>query len=135
LLGLPPSLEDFTKWIEHESDDWYEQLVSSLLESPHYGERMARRWMDVVRYADNKGYVFQEDREYPHAYRYRDWLIRAFNSDLGYDEFIRYQLIADQLDPQNANGHLDAMGMLTLGRRFLQNKNEMIESTFFAVAC
>ncbi len=127
LLGLPPTAEDYAKWIGHKADDWYEQLVNSLLNSPHYGERMARRWMDVARYADNKGYVFQEDREYPHAYRYRDWLIGAFNKDLGYDDFVRYQLIADQLDPQNANGHLDAMGMLTLGRRFLQNKNDIID--------
>jgi hypothetical protein len=127
LLGLPPTIEDFAKWVNYDHQDWYQQLVNSLLDSPHFGERMARRWMDVARYADNKGYVFQEDREYPHAYRYRDWLIRAFNSDLGYNDFIRYQLIADQLDPQNANGHLDAMGMLTLGRRFLQNKNDIID--------
>ncbi len=127
LLGLPPSIDDFAKWTDLPSDDWYEQLVRTLLDSPHFGERMARRWMDVARYADNKGYVFKEDREYPYAYRYRDWLIRSFNTDLPYDDFIRYQLLGDQLDPENTAGHLDAMGMLTLGRRFLQNKNDIID--------
>ncbi len=83
--------------------------------------------MDVVRYADNKGYVFQEDREYPHAYRYRDWLIKSFNRDLPYNDFLRYQLIGDRLDPKNENGNLDAMGMLTLGRRFLNNPNDIID--------
>ncbi|MFM2217479.1 MAG: hypothetical protein RL240_1797 [Planctomycetota bacterium] len=127
LLGLSPSLEEIAQVQADQREDWYVRLVDRLLESPHFGERMARRWMDVVRYADNKGYVFQEDREYRHAYRYRNWLIRAFNEDLPYDQFLRYQLIADRLDPQNEQGHLDAMGMLTLGRRFLNNPHDVAD--------
>lgn len=127
LLGLVPTYEEIKQVEGDVGSDWYERLVDRLLESPHYGERMARRWMDVVRYADNKGYVFQEDREYKHAYRYRNWLIRSFNDDLPYDQFVRYQLIADRLDPQNEGGHLDAMGMLTLGRRFLNNPHDVAD--------
>ncbi len=127
LTGLPPSYHDYQKWIGAKDANWYLELVEELLASPHYGERMARHWMDVARYADNKGYVFKESREYPHAYRYRDWLIRSFNTDLSYQEFIRYQLVADRLDPENKQGHLDAMGFLTLGRRFLNNKYDIID--------
>lgn len=127
LLGLPPSYSELEQVAKNTSDDWYTQLVDSLLQSPHFGERMARRWMDVARYADNKGYVFQEDREYPHAYKYRDWLIRSFNNDIPYNEFLRYQLIADRIDPENQAGNLDAMGMLTLGRRFLNNPHDIAD--------
>ena len=64
-LGLPPTYDEIDEVLKDTSDSWYLTLVDKLLESPHFGERMARRWMDVARYADNKGYVFQEDREYP----------------------------------------------------------------------
>ncbi|MDZ4847805.1 MAG: PSD1 and planctomycete cytochrome C domain-containing protein [Pirellulaceae bacterium] len=134
LLGLPPSIEEIAQWSKTKDSDWYEKLVQSLLESPHFGERLARRWMDVTRYADNKGYVFKEEREYPNAYRYRDWLVRSFNEDLAYEDFLRYQLIGDRLDPENKAGHLDAMGMLTLGRRFLQNKNDIIDDRIDVVS-
>jgi cytochrome c553 len=127
LLGLPPTYSELEQSIQNPSDDWYVQLVDSLLQSPHFGERMARRWMDVARYADNKGYVFQEDREYPNAYKYRDWLIRSFNNDLPYNDFLRHQLNADRLDPENKAGNLDAMGMLTLGRRFLNNPHDIAD--------
>ena len=71
-------------------------MVNRLLASPRYGERWARYWLDIARYADTKGYVFQEDRNYPKAYTYRDWVIQAFNSDMPFDRFIKYQLAADQ---------------------------------------
>ena len=127
LLGLPPTFTELEQIVQNPSQEWYPQLVDSLLQSPHFGERMARRWMDVARYADNKGYVFQEDREYPHAFKYRDWLIRSFNNDLPYNEFLRFQLNADRLDPENKSGNLDAMGMLTLGRRFLNNPHDIAD--------
>lgn len=127
LLGVPPTLAEINQVEKDTSTNWYESLVDRLLDSPQFGERMARRWMDVARYADNKGYVFQEEREYPHAYRYRDWLIKSFNGDMPYNDFVRYQLIGDRLDPNNEKGNLDAMGMLTLGRRFLNNKNDVID--------
>lgn len=126
LWGLAPTYEELAVW-ESQPIENYESWVDQLLDSPHFGERMARRWMDVARYADNKGYVFQEDREYAHAWRYREWLIRAFNEDLPYDQFTQYQLAADRLDPGPHNRNLDAMGFLTLGRRFLNNENDIAD--------
>ena len=79
------------------SPDAYERLVDRLLASPHYGERWGRHWLDVARYADTKGYVFTEERRYPFSYTYRDYVIRAFNEDLPYDQFIVQQLAADRL--------------------------------------
>lgn len=104
-----------------------EALVDRLIASPHFGERWARYWMDVARYADTKGYVFQEDRNYPQAFRYRDWLVSAFNADKPYTEFVAEQLASDIIDPENQQGKLPATGFLTLGRRFLNNKNDIID--------
>lgn len=126
LLGVPPTYEEMLV-LESQPIENYEKWVDQLLDSPHFGERMARRWMDVARYADNKGYVFQEDREYAHAWRYREWLIRSFNEDLPYDQFTNYQLAADRLDPGTNHRNLDAMGFLTLGRRFLNNENDIAD--------
>lgn len=126
LLGLAPTYDEMMT-LESQPIENYEKWVDQLLDSPHFGERMARRWMDVARYADNKGYVFQEDREYTHAWRYREWLIRSFNGDLPYDQFTNYQLAADRLDPGTNHRNLDAMGFLTLGRRFLNNENDIAD--------
>lgn len=126
LLGVPPTYEEMIV-LESQPIENYEKWVDQLLDSPHFGERMARRWMDVARYADNKGYVFQEDREYAHAWRYREWLIRSFNEDLPFDQFTNYQLAADRLDPGTNHRNLDAMGFLTLGRRFLNNENDIAD--------
>lgn len=95
-----------------------------MLASPQFGERWGRHWLDVARYADTKGYVFMEERKYPAAHAYRDWVIGAFNSDLPYDRFIVAQLAADQLDDPNAK---PAMGFLTLGRRFLNNIHDITD--------
>ena len=97
LIGLPPTAEEVEAFENDTSPDAFEKLVDRLLASPHYGERWGRHWLDVARYADTKGYVFQEDRSFPFAYTYRDYVIRAFNEDLPYDRFIIEQLAADQL--------------------------------------
>ncbi len=101
-------------------------LIDRLLESPHYGERWGRYWLDIARYADTKGYVFTEDRNYPFAYRYRDWVVQSLNEDLPYDQFLIQQLAADLL-PRSDDHNLAAMGFLTLGRRFLNNRNDIID--------
>ncbi len=76
----------------------YEQLVDRLLASPHYGEQWARHWLDVARYSDTKGYVYgREERFWPHAWAYRDWVVEALNEDLPYDRFLLLQLAADQV--------------------------------------
>ncbi len=74
-----------------------------------------------------KGYVFQEDRNYPQAFKYRDWIVAAFNSDKPYSDFVAEQLAGDILDPQMKQGKQPALGFLTLGRRFLNNKNDIID--------
>ena len=102
-------------------------MVDRLLASPRYGERWGRHWLDVARYADTKGYVFQEERRYPFAYTYRDYVIRAFNEDLPYDQFVIEQLAADQLPLGDDKRPLAAMGFLTLGRRFLNNPHDIID--------
>ena len=104
-------------------------LASSirLLASPHYGERWGRYWLDVARYGDNKGYVGDnKEREIRYAYLYRDWVIRALNNDLPYDQFLVKQIAADRL-PHTDNLDLPAMGLLTVGRRFLNDRQLIID--------
>lgn len=125
LLGLPPTFEELQAFVNDPSPEAYARMVERYLSSPHFGERWARHWMDVSRYADTKGYVFQEDRNYPDAWRYREWLIKAFNDDLPYDQFLIRQLAADQAS-EDVND-LHAMGFLTLGRRFLNNSHDIID--------
>ncbi|MEO1616195.1 MAG: PSD1 and planctomycete cytochrome C domain-containing protein [Planctomycetota bacterium] len=120
LVGLPPTLEQVRAFAESTEPDKTEQLVDHLLASPAYAERFARHWMDVARYADTVGYAFAgQERRIIGSERYRDWLIRAFAEDVPYDEMIRLQLAADRYDPENERGHLDAMGFLTIGRRYI----------------
>jgi mono/diheme cytochrome c family protein len=130
LIGLPPSAKEVDDFIADKSPDAYEKVVDRLLKSKQYGERWARQWLDVARYADTKGYVFEEDRNYPNAYTYRDWVIEAFNRDLPYDQFITQQIAADSL-PEVQNGDnkrpLAALGFLNIGRRFLNSQPDIID--------
>ena len=95
VIGLPPTPEEWQHWMQLTSDDWYPQLIEHLLESPHYGERWGRIWLDQARYADSDGY--EKDQPRPNAYLYRDWVIDALNSDLAFDEFSIQQLAGDLL--------------------------------------
>ncbi|HKC88724.1 MAG TPA: DUF1549 domain-containing protein, partial [Blastocatellia bacterium] len=96
LIGLPPSPEESEEFLKNPSDAAYAKVVDRLLASPHYGERWGRHWLDLARYADSGGYEFDYDR--PHAWRYRDYVIKSFNEDKPYDRFIIEQLASDQLD-------------------------------------
>ncbi len=96
LLGLPPSIDELDEFLADESPDAYEKLVDRLLASPRFGERWGRQWLDIAGYADSDGYL-AADRLRPEAWRYRDWVIRAFNSDLPYDQFVTQQLAGDEL--------------------------------------
>ncbi|MFL5339361.1 MAG: DUF1549 and DUF1553 domain-containing protein [Gemmataceae bacterium] len=101
LTGLPPMPEDQDAFLQDQRPDAYEQLVERLLSSPHYGERWAQHWLDVVRYAESNGY--EADAERPHAWRYRDYVIRSFNSDKPFRQFVVEQLAGDlgaQADPK-----------------------------------
>jgi hypothetical protein len=127
LLGLPPTAEEIEAFEADAAPDAYERLIDRLLASPRYGERWGRHWLDVARYADTKGYVFTQDRRYPYAYTYRDYVIAALNADLGYDQFILQQVAADQLARGEDRRPLAALGFLTVGRRFLLEENEIID--------
>jgi mono/diheme cytochrome c family protein len=99
LTGLPPSPEAVEAFAKNPSEAAYQGVIEKLLTSPHYGERWGRHWLDLARYADSGGYEFDVDR--PNAWRYRDYVIKAFNDDEPYDQFIREQLANDQLHPDS----------------------------------
>jgi hypothetical protein len=117
LTGLPASAAQIQRIEKSPDDATWLALINELLASPAYGERWARHWMDVARYADTQGYNFDQDNRYPFAYTYRDWLIRAFNEDLPYDRFVQLQLAADLLVDRPDHPDLAALGFLTVGPR------------------
>jgi hypothetical protein len=127
LLGLPPTPEEVAAFEADRSPDAFARLVDRLLASPHYGERWGRYWLDVARYADNKGYVFFENGDFPWSYTYRDYVIRTLNEDLPYDQFIREQLAADRLPQGSDRRPLTALGFLTLGGRFMNNAQDIVD--------
>jgi mono/diheme cytochrome c family protein len=96
LIGLPPTPEEIESWVNDSRDDWYDRLLTRLLDSPHYGERWARHWLDVAGYADSEGAAIA-DAERPWAWRYRDWVIRSLNADKPFDQYITEQLAGDEL--------------------------------------
>ncbi len=112
LLGLPPSPEEADAFVNDAQPDAYERLVDRLLASPHYGERWARHWLDVVHYGDTHGY--DKDKTRPNAWPYRDYVIRAFNGDKPYAQFVREQLAGDVLFPESPDG-IVATGFIAAG--------------------
>ncbi len=127
LCGLPPTLDEIHAFVNNTSSDAYEQLIDRLLDSPRYGERWGRHWLDVARYSDTKGYVYgREERRFVHSSAYRDWVINAFNQDMPYNRFVLLQLAADQVTPSDPASQV-AMGFLTLGRRFLGSSHDIID--------
>ena len=129
LIGLPPTALEIEAFESDRSPDAFARVVDRLLASPHYGERWGRHWLDVARYADTKDGVlmFGDDRVRPYAYTYRDYVIRAFNEDLGFDRFVHEQLAADLVAPKDQTWRLAAMGFLTLGRMFDNNYHDQID--------
>lgn len=99
LTGLPPTPAEIDAFVRDTTPGAYERLVERLLASPHYGERWAQHWLDVVRYAESDG--FEYDRYRPGMWRYRDYVIRSFNEDRPYDRFVTEQLAGDEIDPDN----------------------------------
>lgn len=119
LTGLPPAAADLEALaIDHSTDAWA-RYSERLLSSTEYGEHWARKWLDLARFSNMKGYVYgREFNEYLHASQYRDWVIAAFRDDMPYNLFLERQIAADQR-PEDDRSQLVAMGFLTLGRRFL----------------
>ena len=100
LLGLPPTLEDINAFLKDERSDAYGAAIDRMLASPHYGERWARHWLDLARYAESEGFKADETR--PNAWRYRDYVINSFNDDKPYDRFVQEQIAGDEMWPDSA---------------------------------
>jgi hypothetical protein len=123
LVGLPPSPAEIEAFLNDRVPGAEQRLVERLLASPHYGERWARLWLDVARYAEDQAHIVGNDQSlcYPNAYLYRDWVIRALNADLPYDRFVKLQLAADLFEPNNADD-LPALGFLGLGPKYYDRR-------------
>jgi len=117
MTGLPPTQEEIQQYLSDRSSNAWEKVVDRLLASPQYGERWARHWLDVARYADSNG--FRGDETRPHVWRYRDYVIKAFNDDKPYDRFVREQIAGDELYP----GDPDALVAMGFNRHWIEESN------------
>src|SRR5262249_35345612 len=104
LIGLPPTPEEVTAFLADQSPNAFRKVVDRLLASPHYGERWGRHWLDLARCAESEG--FKSDEARPNAWRYRDYVIDAFNQDKPYDRFVLEQLAGDELWPTDADARV-----------------------------
>ena len=128
LLGLPPTPEQvdgFLKAAAENHDSAVAKLVDSLLDSPHYGERWGRHWLDVARYAEDQAHTFGVKKR-ENAHQYRDWVIRMFNEDLPFDEFIKFQLAGDLMEGQSEDRfrQFSGLGFLGLGAQYYKNSDK-----------
>ncbi len=134
LTGLPPTEKEIAEFLADDSPKAFEKVIDRLLASPRYGERWGRHWLDVARYADSTGN--DEDHRYPYAWRYRDYVIDAFNSDLPYDQFVREQVAGDLLPTDHPDGinrrGIVATGFLALGPKAIaqQDKTKMLNDVY-----
>ena len=129
LTGLPPTIDEISEFLESVEQiglrDAYAQLIDRLLSSHHYGEKWGRHWLDVARYAEDQAHTFGVSRR-PHAHEYRDWVIRAFNSDMPYDQFVKRQLAGDLMEPEEMHprDRLAGLGILGLGAIYYKNSDK-----------
>jgi hypothetical protein len=124
LIGLPPTPEEIARFVDDKSPEAYENLVDRLMKSPRFGERWGRHWLDVVRYAES---MSLRSRLLKHAWRYRDYVIEAFNDDLPYDQFLTQQLAGDLLEASSVDAqrqNLIATTFLVMGDALLENQNK-----------
>jgi hypothetical protein len=124
VIGLPPTPEEVDRFIDDRSPDAYEKLIDRLLASPHYGERWARHWLDLARFAESHG--FEHDYDRPNAYHYRDFVIKALNQDLPYNTFVKWQIAGDEYAPDNPLA-LTATGFLAAGVHSTQITANLVE--------
>ena len=130
LIGLPPTIEESQAFLNDESPGAYTRLIDRLLDSPHYGERWGRHWLDVARYSDSNG--LDENTAFANAWKYRDWVVNAFNTDLPYDQFLTMQIAGDLLpepsEREDAIDNLVATAFLALGPKVLAepDKEKMV---------
>ena len=129
LTGLPPTAAEADAFADDKSPDAYARLIDRLLASPRYGERWGRFWLDVARYSDARNV----GERFAYSYTYRDWVIRAFNEDMPYDQFVTQQLAADRIGG-NDSANLAALGYLSLGREFPKTFPETVDDRIDVVA-
>lgn len=127
LIGLPPSLDEIRSFLEDNTPNAYEKVIDRLLASPNYGEHWARHWLDVVRYADSNG--ADENHDFPHAWRYRDWVSLALNEDLPFDRFLQAQVAGDlqandTLSEEENRQLITATGFLVIGPKMLAEQDK-----------
>ncbi len=123
LIGLPPTPEELDAFLKDQSPDAFAKVVDRLLASPHYGERWARHWLDVARYAEDQAHTFAVEPN-TQAFRYRDWVIDSLNRDLPYDRFVMLQIAADLMEDANPPatiGDRSALGFFGLGAQYYKN--------------
>tara|TARA_E500000081_G_C6139082_1_gene358894 strand:+ start:976 stop:3348 length:2373 start_codon:yes stop_codon:yes gene_type:complete len=120
LLGIPPSQQALTAFLQDTSEQAYLRMIDALLASPHYGEKWGRHWLDVSRYGDSNG--GDENHPYPHAFRYRNWIIDAFNQDMAYDQFVQAQLAGDLVSWGDEHT-LAGTGFLAIGTKILAEQD------------
>ncbi len=142
LTGLPATADQIARIEKNPDETTWKALIDELLASPAYGERWARHWMDVARYADTQGYNFDKDNRYPFAYTYRDWLIKSFNADMPFAQFVKLQIAADLVVDRPDHPDLAALGFLTVGPRagqleMLDDRVDVVTRGFLSstVAC
>ncbi|MCB9385994.1 MAG: DUF1553 domain-containing protein [Bryobacterales bacterium] len=143
LIGLPPTPEEVDSFVNDKSPDAFDKVIERLLASPHYGERWARHWLDLARYAESNG--FKSDETRPTAWRYRDYVIRSFNEDKPYDLFVKEQIAGDELYPHDPWAHVatgfnrnypDESNAANLAQRraeLLQDVTDAVGATFLGL--
>ncbi|MDA1161933.1 MAG: PSD1 and planctomycete cytochrome C domain-containing protein [Planctomycetota bacterium] len=114
LIGLPPDPEEVEAFVSNPSPNALDEVISQLLDSPHYGERWGRHWLDVARYGEDQAHTFKA-RNYPRGYFYRDWVVQSLNADMPYDEFVRQQIAGDLLDGPDRHTGIAPLGLFALG--------------------
>ena len=138
LIGLPPTWSEMSAFVQDPAPTAvaFKAVLDRLLASPRYGERWGRHWLDVARFADTKDGVlmFGDERIRPFAYTYRDYVVRAFNEDMRFDQFVQDQIAADLIEPKVEPWRLAAMGFLTLGRMFDNNIHDIIDDQIDTVS-
>jgi len=131
LTGLPPTLDEVNAFLDDESSDAFQRVVDRLLASPRYGERWGRFWLDLARYSDDK-LNSTEDEPYLNAFRYRDWVIQAFNDDLPYDLFVKSQLAGDLLQDQSKE-YVGGLGFYAISPQFQDDRVDATTRTFLGL--
>ncbi|MFM7323192.1 MAG: DUF1549 domain-containing protein, partial [Armatimonadota bacterium] len=133
LTGLIPTRGEVDDFLADAAPNAFERVVDRLLASPAYAERQARHWLDLVRYADTKGYIYTGEPRYPFAWTFRDWVVDAFDRDVPYDRFLMLQIAADRM-PRAEDRDLAALGFFTVGRRFVNNVPDVLDDRIDVLA-